>query len=644
MKLGQRYIGLHWPVLGVFLLGVFLRWVSLPAMGTMLHHDEAWNGIDALSIAKNPRFTPFLFNNFGRESGWAYWLIPYMLVFGADPFGIRLAATTLGILTLVVIYRAGREFYGTEGALWTMAAMAVFYWHVHFSYQALRAQLYVFLGTLTVALLLRAQRANRLRVWIAGGACLGLLTYTYFASFGLIFYLGVLVTGIALLDRRRRKGAVLALVIAALLTLPMVFFFLRHTEQFVARPATVSVIAHGGLKHNIQKWMAAWFHEGDLNPEFNTPGKPILGPITGLLFFLGIIGLPFLPRKHGYSVFLIGWLVITCLPSLISNLAPHFLRAAGMTSPIALILGGGAWVLSKALQRLERPLIAFVMPGLLLTFVGYNTYTLFHQQWINEPVTFFLMEQHINQGINYIRDHTEVERYVYFSPFTLAHPVIMFRSPELIPRPIGAFNSHQCLVLPNQDATYFSLTTYEPNFQQKLSQWADIIPLHTDYGPQNSARFTIFSARPKFYEHFQADFVLGDALEVSLIEPLPDAVTFDTTIPVTLGIRPLHVPEVGFGGYSIFVHLYGDPTPYEGGVLWGQADSLVCESYPAHLWQTEEIIVQEFQMALHNLQSGTYDIAIGAYPFPAGPRLPITQKNQRLSQDYIIIHTLTISE
>jgi len=52
---------------------------------------------------------------------------------------------------------------------------------------------------------------------------------------------------------------------------------------------------------------------------------------------------------------------------------------------------------------------------------------------------------------------TPTEQPVYFSPFTPTHPVVRYLSPLLAPRPVGAFDSHQCLVLAAEPATYFTV-------------------------------------------------------------------------------------------------------------------------------------------------------------------------------------------
>ena len=145
----------------------------------MLHYDEAFTAVDALSLMRDFRLTPFLPGNFGRESGWAYFLIPFLATLGHGLFAIRFAATVTGFLALTAIYRLGRELFPTQPAkdvaIWSMGSMAVLYWHVHLSHLVLRVNLFIVVGTLATAILLRAYRRNKLTLWVAGGACLGLI-------------------------------------------------------------------------------------------------------------------------------------------------------------------------------------------------------------------------------------------------------------------------------------------------------------------------------------------------------------------------------------------------------------------------------------------------------------------------------------
>jgi hypothetical protein len=615
----------RWIVLAVFLVGVWLRWTSLGAMNAMLHYDEAYNAVDALNVLRNPQLTPFFPGNFGRESGFVYWLLPFVWLLNGDPLAVRLAATIIGILTLAATYRLGREVLGPQGAVWPLAALSVFYWHVHLSHQALRGNLFVLVSTLSAAWFMQAYRTNHLTHWLRAGATLGFVVYTYFASAVWISYTGLLLLVWFFLDRERRGGAVLALASAVVVAFPMMVYISTHSGYFFSRPEIVAVLNEEGFIRNLQLWARAWFDTGDTNATFNLPGRPILGPYLGGLWGIGLIGVFFLSRRKWQGGWLIGWVGLACLPSLMSNQAPHFLRAAGMIVPIALIIGTGAWAVARTLHKWGKTPLVEIAPLLIFAFAGKITYVDFHQNWVQHPETFMLMEQPLNQAIDLIQDTVSQDAHVYFSPFSPAHPVISFRSVDLAPRRIGAFDSHQCLVISDNKSAYVSLTIFEPGFHKALSQWRDTTVLYEDPGTSGtSSRYTVFLAgSPRQVFDDQQPWVNFDnLLWVRAMQPISETVRAGTTLPTVLAVKAERAPEHPL---SIFVHLYGDPTPYEGGRIWAQSDSQICATYPTVLWHTDETVIQSFDLFLPpETPPGQYVIAMGVYLFPDGSRLPIT--------------------
>lgn len=646
MLIGRRKIRFSWLILLVlvFFSGVFLRWASLDKLSSMSHTDEAWNGIDALGLLRQPRLTPFMPTNNGREAGWMYAVALFVAVFGANPFALHLTSAFTSVVTLAVMSRLGRELFGPPGALWTMGALAIFYWPVHLSQQALRINSFIFMGVVIATLLLVAERRKQVRWWAAAGVALGLSVYTYFAASLLIAYCGMLLAGMGLLskDRQRRLSALAALLCTAVVVTPMGLYVLTHTAQFFFRPASVFQATPASLAYSLQRWAGAWFVQGDVNGEFNLTGRPILDLYTGILAVLGLPGLFILARQRRYGLVLLGWGVATWFPSLISDQPPHFLRSAGLTVPIAVVLGAGAQWLSLLLQRAVRRNWAHWLPLLLFVAAGFSVYVDLHIKWINDLSTYKFMETHINSGFNYLRLHALPGDSVYASPFASDHPVVVFRQAELAPRHVAGFVSSQCLPVPDHRADYIVATMYEPRFANALAQWAQVTVLDQDTAPgYPNPRYTVFAAEPREAQLHPAGLPVvrfDDWLEVRLLKSLPTAVKPGDTLSVTLGIQPLKKPEI----YpSLFVHLYGIPTPYQGGKLWAQADSEVCASYAAPLWDTAETIIQTFTLTLPpDLPPGSYTVALGAYPAPAGKRMSVTTPS--VAPDYAVFYQFEV--
>ena len=177
------------------------------------------------------------------------------------------------------------------------------------------------------------------------------------------------------------------------------------------------------------------------------------------------------------------------------------LRAIGLTLPIALVCGWGALTMEGIARRRWGARLASLLPLALIVVTGTSSYRDFHSRWLQNPEVPIFAEVPINQAINFMREHVSSDTPVFFSPFTLSHPVLAFRGSDLAPRRVGAFDSHQCMVIPDGSATYFSLTRYEPAFELDLSRWADLTVLHrAPLQSEGGALYTVFQAttRPGF--------------------------------------------------------------------------------------------------------------------------------------------------
>ncbi len=610
----------------------------------MLHYDEAWNWDDAAEIIANPHFTPFFPGNFGREAGWVYWLAFFGKLLGSSIFTIRFTATITGILTLAAMYRLGRELFNKQIALSILAILSVFYWHVHLSQLALRANLFVLMAALTIGWLLIAYRTNQLPHWFLGGIGMGVLAYTYFSSIFWILLTGVLLFVVYLTDKQRRNGILLALGIAFLLVLPMGFYFFNNPSLLLDRPTSVSTFSSEAILNNFNQWRLAWFKQGDINILFNLPGRPILDVLTGILGLVGLGSFIFIKEWRKKGLLVLGYAIASLIPSLLSTDAPHFLRAAGLILPVTVVLGAGLWgVTALSRKGIDTPAV-FLLPLLITGYLGYQTYQDFYQKWLARPEVFVLMEQYIVQSFTFLKENTDLTTPVYFTPFQAGHPVVRYADSFLLEQPVNAFVGDQCIVLPSGKTNYVSLTMFEPNFADTLGKFAVVEPLYTDPRNPDNPQFTIFSAQADWETavppHPSVQF--DDVFKVTLLSTLKDSYAPNDVVPITLGITPLHATEMV---PSLFVHVYDMPQTAVRSLIT-QADSQLCASYPAHLWRTDETIIQTFTVNIpSDIPQGKYQISLGIYHFPNGARLPISQSATAASGDTVFnLHQFEIND
>jgi 4-amino-4-deoxy-L-arabinose transferase-like glycosyltransferase len=304
----------------ILLLAAFLRFWQLDSLPPGLYHDEAYNGLDALSLLNGETFPifyegwelyaadahkdrpveesqrPIFFEgNFGREPLHIYLMALSISVFGPTPFAIRFVPAAAGVAAVFMTYlaagillgRGQREGVGDRYRGWMplFAAfmMAVFYPAVTFSRFGIRAMLFVPISTAVVYFFWRGIRTvdQKLRDdsdqpftsfnvqlgtftpgwFILAGFFLGLGLYTYAAAriFPLLFVAFVILWFWR--DRQAMRHqwgniAVMALM-AFFVALPLLLYFLRYPYFFIFRSRYVA--NRGAGTYPGQPWLT-WFN------------------------------------------------------------------------------------------------------------------------------------------------------------------------------------------------------------------------------------------------------------------------------------------------------------------------------------------------------------------------------------------------
>ena len=128
-------------VLALLLLGAGLRLAALGDVPPGLYHDEAFNGLDALRVIEEGDFPLYFPANNGREPLFIYLIAASVSVLGRSPLAVRLPSFFVGFLTLAATYDLARVLFNRRVGRWTLAVLAVTFWHVHLSRMGFRAVL-----------------------------------------------------------------------------------------------------------------------------------------------------------------------------------------------------------------------------------------------------------------------------------------------------------------------------------------------------------------------------------------------------------------------------------------------------------------------------------------------------------------------
>jgi 4-amino-4-deoxy-L-arabinose transferase-like glycosyltransferase len=376
------------PVAALMLIAGALRFYELGAWPPGLYHDEAYNGLDALRVLAGERPLYFAANH-GREPFFIYLVSLSVGWLGRSVYAVRFPAAIVGTLLIPAAYFMARELFGRRVGLLTAAITTIALWPIHLSLLGLRAGTLPLFIALSIGMGVHAYRSGRTLHWIAAGILYGLSFYTYLASrftpLALALMLVVVLTlaparrssasaGVARRNRTLWRPAVIFAVTTLVVLTPLIGSALTQWDVVMGRPGDVSIfnpaVNHGdpagSLVRSTASAVGMFFWRGDRIPRHNVPYRPVFDPILAFFFAWGLIRLivaalgptpppykplpdflrpgadmRFSPRLPPLSklasIFVLIWLPIMLLPTILAEDSPHFLRAVGVL-PVALVV------------------------------------------------------------------------------------------------------------------------------------------------------------------------------------------------------------------------------------------------------------------------------------------------------------------
>jgi len=669
-------------LLFILLLAAVLRLWQLNTLPPGLYHDEAYNGLDALSLiqgkqfpqfyegwelyaldahADNPameaRWPLFFEGNYGREPLHVYLMALSIRLIGNKPLAIRLVPALAGILGVWTTYLAARAlqkkpdssikkgpkalFLFLDPALLSALMLAILFPAILFSRFGVRAILFVPIETLTVYFFwsginrAKVQGRGRVAVWVyfmVAGFFLGLGLYSYAAArlFPLLFVLFVpywFWSDRAAMQRHWRHIGVMA-GMALLVALPILLFFARFPYFFVFRISYVANKGAGAVAGkpwltwllNIGRVIRGLFWQGETNLRHNLPGRPYLDPIQAFFFLSGLV-VTIRRRFHPGTVFLWIWLLVMLLPSILSGDAPHFGRLVGAAPAIAIIAAlGFVWLVQIVVERLNDRAagIALAVLGLLLL------------------LSLFLS----------VRD--------YFSRYaTLVQlPQAFSQSDWQLGRLAAGQSPETSLYLvPNQEemaTIYFALN--DPDRLQSFAGLPGLIPAGKPGQPalylvrpdESSSAVDLLAELSAYFPDGQVSQVADDLITFRVpagaerIQLPPD-----TTISSSDDMALAFAGEIMLRGYSI----EQDSDQLSVSLVWQATGDMTLEytafvhvldsngqlvaqrdrppaGYPTSDWSAGEIIIDRYLVSLPaDLPPGSYMLQTGFYYLPTGERV-----------------------
>ncbi|MFO7536482.1 MAG: glycosyltransferase family 39 protein, partial [Chloroflexota bacterium] len=363
------------------LLALGLRLYGLTAVPPGLTHDEANHGREALEVLAGQWQFYFPYN-YGSEPLYSYTVAAMMGLLGKNLFALRLVNVLFGLAAIGVAAVWTRRAFDRPTALLTAALLAVTFWPLASSREALRAgMLPFFLGTAVYTFWLlvykgRREKAEGRRGLVLAGFILSLTAtfYIYLSARVAWLIFPAFLLYLAWQQPARFKAAWrpvgLGLAATAVLIAPL-FIYLRLYPDVQPRVSMLdrplAELQAGNWQPLAQNMVEAllafgWPGFGDQFLAYNIPGRPVFDGVTAVFFLIGIVLCLWRWRQPAYF-FVLLWFGVGIIPSLITGPTANTTRNIAALIPIFILPALGFMGLAEQLVTrwgvgLKRPLTA----------------------------------------------------------------------------------------------------------------------------------------------------------------------------------------------------------------------------------------------------------------------------------------------
>ncbi|MBX3062975.1 MAG: hypothetical protein U0528_12725 [Anaerolineae bacterium] len=414
---------LHLVMVGIVLVGGFLIFRDLTGYPPDMDSDHFEDINEIWHITELGQRPVYMYRAYGREPGHFY-LAALIHDLTGQPLDFTLLKLTTGLEGLTIIiasFWVGRALFYEEDRRFgiligvVMAAfVATSWWTLLLSRNGLRAVSMVTIIAITFVYTARAIRYNRRIDYVVAGLATGASLLTYQSTRLVPFMVGIgWLIGMAYQVRSIKQlrswvfNFIALGITAAIVALPILYFAQQAPDMYFAR-SFARLVGDGqnafgensgnilanflqllpNLTENISKVLLAMNWRGDVTWAYGVfDGSPVLDPITGGLFVLGlgIVLARIFTRRDPFDLFLPIALFVMLMPSALSlaNLieVPSGSRMAGALPMVFIIIALCVvtiwqYAATATTDRKARIVIAVIFAGLWVwsATINFNTY------------------------------------------------------------------------------------------------------------------------------------------------------------------------------------------------------------------------------------------------------------------------------
>ncbi len=639
------------PIIVILLLAFALRSYQLTETPPGLTHDEANHGRDSINILDGELLFYFPLN-YGSEPLFNYVVAGGMTLVGENLFSLRLTNVVFGLLAISAVYLWAYWAFGRSTAIVSASLIAISFWPLATSRQALRAGMLPFLATAAVLFFWSILRwgedkikaagldQNRRIWWAVAGFAISVAAtlHTYLAARVLWLLYPVFLAYLAIIHKKLFRTLwrlILAgLLLAGLLIVPMVVYLQYHPEAETRLEMLEGPLQNlrsgniGPVMGNAAEAIMAfiWPGYGDHFLAYNIPGRPVLGAITAVFFVVGLAACFWRWRRPAYA-FVLLWFGIGILPSLITGPEANSTRNLGALPAVYLLPAIGFTTIGQlAVSRWGRPAKIGTAIALALWLVVTGTVTMrdYFNRWSQSPDVRAAYQQTIIQALDYLTEQSKTGPVVISSVYpgaahdpSIAKVLLPYQDYDL-----RWVDARYGLLFPAGQTGQLiapSSTPLHPAFANFVSLNGTKVILADDLDPS----FSLYNLSSTEVPDPTLSLNFGDALILLdatwLTGPAhPGEVSELMTVwrvvdPTRVG--PI-VPPAFESDVIMFTHVLN-----KSGEILAQRDSLEVPSWD---WEKGDLLVQIHPLFIPpETEAGEYEAVVGIYDRLSGERLPL---------------------
>jgi 4-amino-4-deoxy-L-arabinose transferase-like glycosyltransferase len=637
-------------LLAVVLGAALLRFVNLSTAPQGIFHDEAWSAAKALSILNGtaPAQVYFPENN-GMDALHVYLIALLFKFTGPLALGSRLVSAWLGTLTVLATYWLAWELPADDRRRHTVAIGAALIYGVMFAAistarSGWHSPSFALLAIACLAALARGRSGQRVRWFILAGAAAGIAQYTYPSARLLPVWLIVIAVIDLVLKRGRRRAVFLQYALAALaavvVVLPLGVYFAQNPQWLIERAEQTSSAID--LGQNIVKTIMAFVVRGSTENLHNLPGRPLLDPVLGAFFLIGL-SVCVIKRRAAHLILLSG-VVILSLAVVLTEAAPLMRRWTAVLPLVAIItamgLGAVMGLITARWPTRHGQWSAVILAGVVIVCgAGWSVSDYFGSYAAN-PQLFWEYDSGITQVAGQMRRQPATR--FFLTPYDRFYEVIRLTLAEQPREPIQSYNGMACALFPAKTDRVTEWLVITEKDQQTLPLLQQIYPagrlvwqLDSPVGTYARAWQVPAGETARFQLARTATANFGDRAQLIGID-LPQEAKPGEMIKLRLAFENQQVFDQP---YKVFVHVRGP-----GNLVVAQADRVWCDtSLNEADWRPGDVLVDHYTFTLPpETPPGDYPIVIGFYQEASGARLPVIAADLAHDGDSVTIGTVRV--